>query len=350
MKIRIAYHILFVALILGCEDIYSPNIDEVENVIVADARIVNGRTDNYVHLYKSLGFNEKGFDYPDVSGASIALIDSEGGEYPLMEIGEGISSVDCTLDPEMEYKLRIEYMDNIFESDFEPVPNVPDLDTVYGFPEVKIIQTGGENDVNDFREKEGFQLYTDITTESELPYYRFTARKVLQYIYIENMGSEFLDEIYHYKWKSSFPQGTFNIAAPPEYANTNDIIKHPLFFMEESVYMEEANFYAGWILILYQYGLSKSAYNYYNDLNKQLESEGRIFDPLYVQARNNLKCTSDPEEIILGNFEISTVTEHRYFIKFISDEQGYKLKPISNRIDIPLSGETIDEYPEFWEH
>lgn len=346
----IIYSFLLTALIVGCEDIYTPDIDEVDNVIVADARIVNGWTYNYIRLYESLGFNEKGSGYPGITGATIIIVDDEGGEYPVPEIGEGISGVDIDLKPDLNYKLKIEYKGDTFESTFEPVPKVPDLDTVYGFPETIVIQEGGENDVTNFRERDGFQLYTDITTETDMPYYRFTARKVLQYVYIENLGSDTEVEIYHYKWKSYFPQGTFNIAAPPEYSGSNNIIKHPLFFIEESVYMEEDNFFAGWILILYQYGLSKSAFNYYDDLNKQLESEGRIFDPLYVQARNNLKCSNRPEELILGNFEISSVKEHRYFIKFISDKYGYKLEPTSSRIDIPLSGETIDELPEFWEH
>jgi len=54
--------------------------------------------------------------------------------------------------------------------------------------------------------------------------------------------------------------------------------------------------------------------------------------------------------VILGNFEISTVTEHRYFVKYISEKHGYELRPIANRYEIPLEGETIDEYPDFWEH
>jgi len=346
----ITYGIILLTLFVGCEDIYTPDIDEVDEAIVADARIVNGQNENYIRLYKSLGFNEQGYNYPDITGATITLIDSNGIEYPVPETGEGISLVDFILNPQLEYKLRIEYLDDTFESTFEPVPQSPDLDTVYGYPETVVVEIGGENDINDYRKKAGLQMYTDITQENELPYYRFTARKVLEYVYIENLGSDVLPEIYHYKWKSYFPQGSFNIAAPPEYSASSDIIKHPLFFIDESVYMEQDNFFVGWIVIIYQYGLSKSAYDYYNDLNNQLESEGRIFDPLYVQARNNLRCINNPEELILGNFEISTVTEHRYFVRFISEVDGYRLEPITNRIEIPLEGETIDVYPDFWEH
>jgi len=345
----ITYSLLLLWLFSGCEDIYDPKIDAVENVLVTDARIVYGENNNYVRINKSQGFNDKDLGYPSISGGELTIIDSSGKEYDLPEVETGVFSVNFQINPELRYKLKIDYLGDTFESSFESVPQLPDLDTVYGIAETKISQSGGENSVNDFRQVRGVRLYADNSSETEMQYYRFTARKVLQYVYIENLGSDILPEIYHYKWKSFFPQGTFNIAAPPEYSSSNEIIKHPLFFIEESVFMEEDNFFAGWILIFYQYGLSKSAYNYYADLNKQLESEGRIFDPLYVQARNNLKCINNPEELILGNFEISTVTEHRYFVKFISEQDGYKIEPISNRIYIPLSGETIETPPDFWE-
>ena len=67
------------------------------------------------------------------------------------------------------------------------------------------------------------------------------------------------------------------------------------------------NRFQGWIVIMYQYGLSESAYYYYKDLNNQLQAEGKIFDPLYVQPESNLKCVNNPEQLILGNFEISSV-------------------------------------------
>lgn len=349
MKSLIIYCFLFLVMFTACEDIYSPAIDPVENVMVVDARIVYGKPDNVIKLYESRGFNESGYYYPGISGATVTIINSNNKEEMLEDSGDGIFPVRFELNPDLKYKLKITYQGDTFESSFEPVPEVPKLDTVYGFAEKKIIKTGGNNDVNDFRERVGVQLYADIENEKESPYFRFTSRKILQYTYqieIPMMGGVIIETVTG--WYSYYPQESFNIAAPPEYSGSTDIIKQPLYFLEKKVLREVSHSFEGWILILYQHGLSKTGYNYYKDLNSQLNAENRLFDPVYVQARSNLKCITNPKQIILGNFEISTVTETRYFVKYISEEKGYLIKPIPYFYDISESGEQMVR-PDFWE-
>jgi hypothetical protein len=346
----LTYCFLLIFAFTACEEIYTPNIELRESVIVADARIVVGKTNNVIKLYESKGFNEEGYNYPSISGAEVSIIDSNENEFLLSETVWGTYPVSVYFSTDLQYKLKISYQGNTFESSFEPIPPLPDLDTVYGIAETKVIKQEGNNDVDDIREKIGVQLYSDISDEKELPYYRFTTRKVLQYIYpveVRMFGEILIEPMY--AWLSSFPNEMFNIAAPPEFSTSTKIVKHPLFFLEQKVTPDTGQTFAGWILILYQHGLSESGYNYYNDLNKQLGSEGRLFDPLYVQARNNLKCTNNPKQLILGNFEISTLKEHRYFVNYISKESGYLVKQIPYFYEIPLSGEQLSIPPDFWE-
>jgi hypothetical protein len=339
--------VLLVMAFSSCEKIYLPNVDKREGVIVADARIVVGNDDNYIRLYKSIGYNETYRGYPAVTNAMVYIVDNNGSEVQIHETEDGIYPVHLQLNTELSYKLKISHDGNNYESEFEPVPKVPEIDSVYGFQEVRVSVEGGESSVDDFRYTLGLQAYCDINTETESPYYRFTARKVLQYYFVEEF--EFEETINHYIWDSYYPTDIFNIAAPPEYTDEKSIEKHSLFFLNRSVYMEEDNYFAGWILILYQHGLSQSSYNYYKDLNNQLDSEGRLFDPMYVQPRNNLKCTNKPEQLILGNFEISTIKEYRYFIKYISDEKGYWVKPIPYFYEISKNDTILNNLPDFWE-
>lgn len=331
----------------SCEDIYTPDVDAREGVMVADARIDFGENNNYIHLYKSIGFNDVYKGYPAVKNAEVLIVDSNGNEYLIQEEDDGFYPILFQLNPEFAYKLIIRYEGNVYESSFESVPEIPTIDTVYGKQEARVLIEGGEDSVDDFRYTIGLQTYCDIGTKTESPYYRFTARKVLQYYFVETF--EFEDPIVHYTWESYFPTDIFNIASPPEYSNGNNIEKHSLFFLNRGVPLEEDNYFAGWILIINQFGLSQSAHNYYTDLNNQLNSEGRLFDPMYVQPRNNLLCTSDPDQLILGNFEISRSKEYRYYVKYISDEKGYMVKPIPYFYDIPREGVIQDIYPDFWE-
>jgi hypothetical protein len=196
----------------------------------------------------------------------------------------------------------------------------------------------------------GVQLYADIQNKNELQHYRFSARKTYQYTFpveVMQMGELVIETMF--AWKTVYPQGAYNIAAPPEYSSSVDIKKHPLFFIERSAGVTLEQLFSGWIIFLHQYSLSKSTYDFYNDLNNQLDADGRLFDPLYVQARNNLTCTNNPEQIILGNFEITSTVERRYYIRYISDELGYMIKPINHFYDIPVEGEQITVPPDFWE-
>lgn len=347
MKRLIKYCLLLPAVFYGCEEIYTPEIDEVENVIVADARIVSGVIGNEIKLFRSLGYNNNSMVYPPVNGASVWLMSNKGSEVKLTETSTGKFAANFILSEQFQYKIRIESDGFKYESDYEPVPPVPAIDSLYYEAGIKVLAPEGNNDVDDFTEVEGMQLFADIKN-GNLPYYRFTARRIVQYSYSVQIRPDEPDRII-YGWDSSYPAESFNIAAPANFSASNYILKHPLYFMPKKPGLDSGQVFNGWILILYQYGLSESGYNYYDDLNKQLEANGKMFDPLYVQARNNLSCSNRPEQLILGNFEIARVKQTRYFINFISKESGYLVKPIPYFYNIPVAGEQIDYPPDFWE-
>lgn len=347
MKKLIIYLVILVLTFAACEDIYTPDIDDVGNVIVADARIVKGSSTNFIKLTQSQGFNDDFTTYPPIAGASVKLIDNAGNDYDLTEATDGNFYVHVELEEDREYKITIDFDGNGFESEYEKVPPIPRLDTVYGIPETKTVEVAGSNDVDDIRKVDGVQLYADIAINSEIPNYRFTASNVKEYTWHES--TDFYD-IMHFFWQTYPAGGIYNIAAPPEYSSSIDIFKHPLYFFSQSVSLEEDHYLTGFIMVLYQHAISGSSYNYYKDLNAQLDAEGRIFDPVYVQARSNIKCTTGTEKVILGNFEISNVVEHRYFVKYVSEEFGYRVEEVLDRSHIPWRGETIDVPPDFWVH
>lgn len=350
MKKIVLYIGLFIAL-TACEQIYTPELEKVDSVMVVEARIVRGASENVIKLSGALNFNEY-IKYPAISGASVELIDSDNNTYVLGETSDGNYNVGFDLNPELQYKLHIEYNNDIYESDFESVPEVPLIDSVYAKVEEKILDTGGTNSVSDFLKRDVLQFYLDINQTPEINNYRFTWRKISQYLYIEPpVGTA--PEVPHYAWFSSYPSNLFNIASPPEYKASNSIEKHPVFYiaLKEAVPAPDGleGFGYGYIFILYQYALSESAAGYYKDLNNQLGSEGHIFDPMYVQARNNLKCINNPNKIILGNFEITAMKERRYFVQYLSEQAGFTLKEIPYFYYIPDYGDVRDYPPDFWE-
>ncbi len=148
-----------------------------------------------------------------------------------------------------------------------------------------------------------------------------------------------------------------------------NIIKHPLEFFNNNYWdyfnnqaeLADSFLFEGWIYIIDEYELNEDTYNYYTKLNSQLDANGKIFDPVYEQTKGNIKCISNPDIIVLGNFEISSHKEYRYFLNYRRESQTFTLKQIPYFYDIPEEGEVIyvlatgsiigdyDFPPDFWE-
>ncbi len=162
MKKIILYGFLFLGMFTACEDIYTPEIDVIDNMLVVDARIVSGQSGNVIKMHETRGFNEQS-GYFKLTGPLVSIISSNGTVTVLDTVRKGSTNVSMNFEPDIQYKLKIEYKGETYESAFEPVPAIPQIDTVYGIPKTEITRPDGGKDVNDFWEVEGVQLYADIT-------------------------------------------------------------------------------------------------------------------------------------------------------------------------------------------
>ena len=348
----IKYLFVFAVVFAACETVYEPELEEVEDVLTVDARFIQGQPPHVVTLRKSMGFNETG-SFATYSDARVTVADNRGNNYESYALGGGEYMFNFSLDTSMQYQLNISAEGDIYTSAFESVPPPPDIDTFFTEQTDVVIQPGGETDVDEFVRMQGHKFYLDIDNGANRQYYRFDARKILQYYFpfdtvIYGLG----ETVTKYAWKSIYPTGKFNIAAPSEYSSSIDIFKHPteFFSYRDRMYLRREEYANGWIYIMHQYGISESTYNFYKDLNNQLDADGKIFDPMYVQARNNLKCESDPDKIILGNFEIASYREHRFYIHLEPSTGKHEIRRIETFYDIPISGTKAIYLPWFWEN
>lgn len=346
------YYLIGFLFLAACESIYTPELDMVENVLVVDARLVAGDYGNQIILKWSKGFNEDG-RFDPVMNARVTITDSMERVFLTNENSPGIYTLTEQLGNSGKYKLNITVGNDIYISEFETVPPVPDIDTLYNEHAEQWIQPGGETNANDFIKYPGQQLYVDMNEVDEERYYRFYARKIHQFYFpFDTVMFGLPVTEFKYAWRSYYPQDSYNIAGPAEYSSSKSIVKHPVefFLYNEGSFLDTAQRGMGWIYIMHQYGITESAYRFYKDLNSQLESEGKIFDPLYIQARNNLHCVTDSQKIVLGNFEIASYREHRFYIRLSSNSDFHTIRPIVEYHDIPLRGVQPIEFPWFWEH
>jgi hypothetical protein len=107
---------------------------------------------------------------------------------------------------------------------------------------------------------------------------------------------------------------------------------------------------------LSQYTLNRETYLYYKSLYGQIQSEGKLFDPVAAQLNGNIKCITDPEKKTIGFFEASAVSYSEYIVDLrnLVNSQPVLIKtqcilppePDGCQIDIP--GSKHHNIPAFW--
>ncbi|WP_207533970.1 DUF4249 domain-containing protein [Desertivirga arenae] len=67
-------------------------------------------------------------------------------------------------------------------------------------------------------------------------------------------------------------------------------------------------------ILVKQYAHTREGYQYLEDMKKNTEEIGSIFDPQPSELKGNITCVTNPEEQVLGWIGAGTVTEKRIFI------------------------------------
>lgn len=81
-------------------------------------------------------------------------------------------------------------------------------------------------------------------------------------------------------------------------------------------------------MLLKQYALSKNEYEFYENLKKNTEQLGSVFDALPSQSVGNIHCVTHPQLPVIGYVGISTVQTKRIYInKSVLPEDWHVLYP-----------------------
>ncbi len=75
---------------------------------------------------------------------------------------------------------------------------------------------------------------------------------------------------------------------------------------------------------VYQQSINKAAFDYLNDVNKVALQTGSIFDAPPAPIRGNVFNMEDPEELVLGFFEVSSIDTIRTFVRPTDFEGKYE--------------------------
>jgi len=195
------------------------------------------------------------------------------------------------------YKIHIETADGIVcESMAETLPEPIPLDDVkYEFKD-------GRND----REK-GLQIFVDVlNVDNENAYFYWE--------YTETWEFEV-------PYKSSYvPDAStcYKTAKPPVFIINStlnlvnkQILNYPLYFIDNTT----NRLYIKYSVNVTQHTLSQQTYVYYHDLKEVNENRGSLYDTAPITLIGNMRNLLDPNQPVLGNFQVSGAFSKRIFIE-----------------------------------
>jgi hypothetical protein len=339
-------------VLVSCEEYYHPDLDTVNNLLVVESRITNEPAQNFVRISKTVNFYAASTTNP-VSGATCTILTEDGQRIEGLENSDGYFLFPFVPQAGSNYKLQISYGAETYESDFEKMPPLPTLDSIYAEITTKTSYSTDAYGKPYTNEDVGFDLRINAPIYSENTYYRFSWRGILQwYIELESEMGPPPPPIYG--WKSFYDTDVFNLAGPKDYTSSDKVTNHSVLYRSLDYYASyldsAAMIPAGWIFIVHQYGITPNSYSFYKKINDQLEASGQLFDPVYTQIYGNMHCTSNPDQIILGNFDLCSYKQHRYFVHGYKSSISLIQHVINSYPNIPATGMTTDgTLPGFWE-
>jgi hypothetical protein len=352
MRKGIIYLALLVALFISCEEYYRPDLEEVPGLLVVESHLTNDPRQNTVNLSITNNFYSTGAQ-GKVYGAKVDLIEDGKTVLKGTDNGTGQFRFAKTPVPGKNYMLRIVYQNDTYESETVTMPPLPKIDTLYTRHKVAKNYRTNAYGVPELVELPVREICIDASISAQLEYYRFNWRAILQWFYVPPAFNGPPPPMWS-GWLSLYDKGLFNLAGPKEFSISDKVQNHPILSLayDGRQYLDSASqIPSGWIIILDQYGISKSSFDFHGKLNKQLSADGSLFDPVLTQIYGNIRCKNDPSKIALGFFDLNSYRQYRYFLYLGMDESSKGIqRRLSTYPDIPDLGYTIGDRPAFWEN
>ena len=305
MRIQIKLIAIIVSttlIIQSCIYEFTPQAVKLENPFVIYGMVTNENGPHEITILKIKTINSK-VNEP-VRGAKVSIFDDKGNTASLTEDSVGKYHTPETFSGQIgaKYKLNIELQEGKkYESDYVELLDVPDI---LELEAEKITKPATATSL----ESSGYQFY--ISTKpgtGEQKYYKWDVFEDWEYrlpykisAYWDGKVLTQIDPPIPYKCYRHTQFNDIYISNTKNF-QSNYITHYPLNFTPGS-----RKFQYKYGIYVRQYSLSEFSYKYWNSA-----MENNQPDPLYskqpYQLTGNIKCISDPNEIVFGIFEASAV-------------------------------------------
>jgi hypothetical protein len=303
MKKKVYTYAFWLMLLItgSCIEPYlPPPIQSPSGFLVVDGFLNSGREASMIILSRTQNLADTLNPLAE-TGARISVESEHQGSFLFTEVGNGLYTLPAlNVSAGERFRLNIITTNGReYESEYVAVKATPAIDSISW----KV-------------EGAGVQVYTNThDTQNNTWYYRWSFEETWQYTSAFESTYDFVnrqlvprtEDIYHC-WRT---QPSTNIIIGSSTRLTQDIIKEfPLQFLPA----DSEKLGIRYSILVRQYALSKEAYEYLQKLEKNTENLGTLFDPQPSQLTGNIRSVSDPQEVVIGYFDVLAEQQKRIFI------------------------------------
>ncbi len=299
-------------LISGCKKPFTPQgaLGDANKYLVIDGTINSGNDSTFIKLSRTKKFDTVIVVDPE-KNAQVTVESDANNTYRLPEVSPGTySAAPLNLSNSHKYRLRIKTSDNKeYISDFVAVKNPPPIDSI------------GFKALND-----GVHLYVNTHDNSNTTrYYRWQYNEDWQFhswyqSFWIGAARRQADQFRYYCFAKDV-SASILIGSSTKLAS-DVIFQAPIATVPASSEKIETKY----SILVKQYALSPDAYSFWENLQKNTDRLGGIFDAQPSENQSNYHCVSNPNELVVGYLSVGSVATKRIFITRSQLLPGYEAK------------------------
>jgi hypothetical protein len=292
---------LLFPLVSGCLQPFNPpEISGGQGFLVVDGFLNAGGDTTRIRLTRTQNLND-GETPPAEVRAQVTIEGDRGASYPLREEKAGhYVMVNVPVAAGQQYRLYIRTSNGQeYRSDYVPVKITPPIDSVNW----EVTGDGVQVYVNARDPAANTRFYRwefEETWEFTTPY---------SFIYTYRAGNkEYPGENTYRCWKTTASRSV--VLGTSARLSEDLIYQYPLVAIPPSSEKHQIRY----SILVKQYALTQEGYDYWQNLKRNTENLGTLFDPQPSQVSGNIASVNNPSEPVFGFFSAYSVQQKRIFI------------------------------------
>jgi hypothetical protein len=333
MRIHHLIYFLIMLPAICCKRVYLPPVIASPNsYLVVDGFINGGSDSTIIKLTRTRNLADS-LDYLYESGANVTITGSAGDMYALQELSGGVyAASNLNLNTNETFQLKI----------------ITSKGIVYLSDTVSVLQTPGIDSISWRRKQDGVHIYANTHDDSgNTKYYRWVYEETWEYHSTYFTDLEYSGGQVVYRPQAGYIYTCWKTQPATTIAlGTSAGLSEPVVSQADVQFIPngDGRLSIGYSILVKQYAISQDAFSFWQNLLKNTENRGSLFDPQPSQTSGNIHCVSNPEEPVIGYISANTMTQQRKFISSAEITDWTDSVLPCPKLFVPLDSTEMDFY------